>query len=221
MISAKYRKDYTGEFVITNTAWSGGKKRSQREWIPNPIENHHISGRAACIASAADQVHFDFRILERHKGGLLGRLKLQTYGTTAVAKHMRLDFAVEKDEQALQEILNAHYYKQNVIYTTPRLCLKHPGAFYLIPFNPPFVSEVVLPYLAAFDGHKEVFLLGYTEEARIPHKDWQQQMEQVFAAFSGTQFVHVAHAPQTPAAWKNYSNFRQFTHREFITYCDV
>ena len=39
MITERYRKDYTGEFIITNTSWAGGKKRTQREWMPNPIEN--------------------------------------------------------------------------------------------------------------------------------------------------------------------------------------
>jgi len=75
MISERYRKDYTGEFIILNTAWSGGKKRTQREWMPNPVENHHISGRAACIGSAVDKPEFDFTILQNHKGGLLGSKK--------------------------------------------------------------------------------------------------------------------------------------------------
>jgi hypothetical protein len=33
-----------------------------REWIPNPIENHHISGRAACIGSTTDIDAFDFTL---------------------------------------------------------------------------------------------------------------------------------------------------------------
>ena len=94
MITERYRKDYTGEFIILNTAWAGGKKRTQREWMPNPIENHHISGRAACIGSSVDKLEFDFTILQRHKGGLLGSKKLQTYGVGEIAKQMRLDFAV-------------------------------------------------------------------------------------------------------------------------------
>ena len=42
-MDARYRSDYPGEFVILETKWSGGKKSEQREWIPNPIENHHLS----------------------------------------------------------------------------------------------------------------------------------------------------------------------------------
>ena len=221
MIVERYRKDYTGEFIITNTSWSGGKKRTKREWMPNPIENHHISGRAACIGSAVDREHFDFSVLQTHKGGLLGTKKLQTYGVGSVATQMRFDFVVEKDDKILHELIGSKYFKDNIIYTTPKNCLRHPGVFYTIPYNPPMVSEVLLAYLAAFDGHKEIFLLGYHEGANIGQNDWTYQMSKLFEVYTSTHFYHVAHAPQTPAHWKNYSNFTQLTHREFIYHADV
>ena len=55
MIAERYRTDYTGEFLITQATWSGGKKRQKREWVANPIENQHISGRAVCIGSDGDE----------------------------------------------------------------------------------------------------------------------------------------------------------------------
>lgn len=221
MIIERYRKDYTGEFIIANTSWSGGKKRTQREWLPNPIENHHISGRAACIATASDLAQFDFTQLVRHKGGLLGTLKLQLYGTGQIAKMMRLDFTVEKDDAVLRELLDLHYYKQNIIYTTPRNVLRHPGVFYTIPYNPPFVNEVMLAYLAAFDGHKEVFLLGLNDDAGIGSNDWSGQMARVIATYPATKFYHVGYKSHTPDSWKNYANLVQLTHREFVSVADI
>jgi len=221
MINERYRKDYTGEFIILNTAWSGGKKRTQREWMPNPVKNHHISGRAACIGSTVDQAEFDFTMLQKHKGGLLGSKKLQTYGTGEVAKHMRLDFAVEKDDNILHELFELGYYKNNIIYTTPKQCIKHPGVFYVVPYNPPMVKEVLLAYIAAFDGHKEVFLLGYHEGSNIGQSEWITQMNMVIGTYPSTHFYHVAYSAQTPDVWKNHSNFSQLTHREFINYADV
>lgn len=221
MISERYRKDYTGEFIILNTAWSGGKKRTKREWMPNPIENHHISGRAACIGSTSDKNEFDFTMLQRHKGGLLGSKKIQTYGVGEVAKSMRLDFVIEKDDTVLHELLNAGYFKDNIIYTTPKQCIKHPGVFYVVPYNPPLVKEVILAYIAAFDGHKEVFLLGYNNDAGIGQNEWETQMEKVISAYPSTHFFHVSHKSQTPDSWKQHSNFSQLTHREFIHYADV
>ena len=50
-MDARYRQDYAGEFVILETRWTKGKKVERREWIENPIQNQHISGRAVCIGS--------------------------------------------------------------------------------------------------------------------------------------------------------------------------
>jgi hypothetical protein len=221
MITERYRKDYTGEFVVTSTAWSGGKKRQRREWLPNPIENHHISGRAACIANSSDIVEFDFTILQNHKGGLLGSKKLQLYGTGKIAKLMRLDFAVEKDDASVSELVAQHYYKDNTIYTSPKMCLKHPGVFYPVPYNPPFINEVILPYLAAFDGHREVFLIGYNDESGMGNNEWAHQLNQVMVTYPATKFFHVGYSSQAADLWKNNSNFEQLSHREFIIHCDV
>jgi hypothetical protein len=220
MFTEQYRKDYAGEFIITNTVWAGGKKRTQREWIANPIENHHISGRAVCIGTSSTD-DFDFKILQNHKGGLLGTKKLQTYGTGEIAKFMRLDFAVDKDMSVVNELIHNGYYKNNVIYTSPRNCLKYPGVFYTIPYNPSVINQVILPYIAAFDGHKEIFLLGYHADAGIGHSDWALQLEKLIGTYPSVKFYHVAHSPQTPTSWKNYSNMIQMTYGEFIRYADI
>ena len=79
-METRFRQDYAGEFVVIESRWISGKKEEKREWIPNPIENQHISGRAACIGSTFDQGTFNYTMLQRHRGGLLGSKKLQTYG---------------------------------------------------------------------------------------------------------------------------------------------
>jgi hypothetical protein len=221
MITERYRTDYTGEFVVTQSMWSGGRKRMRREWIGNPVENNHLSGRAACIGSSADIKHFNFRILENHKGGLLGTKKLQTYGTGEIANMMRLDFVVERNDQVLQSLIESHYYNKSTIYTSPRHCIEHPGVFYPVPYNPLIIPQVALAYLAAFDGHSEVFLLGYHDDAELGHKAWVDQLNHVMLAFPSTKFIHVSYAPQTPSLWKNNANFSQLTHRQFVFHCDV
>jgi hypothetical protein len=122
-MQARYRTDYAGEFVILETRWGAGKKEETREWIPNPIENHHLSGRAACIGSDLDRWQFDYTRLQRHRGGLLGSKKLQTYGTGSIAQQMRLDFAVETNTNNLNKILATGYQQDNIVYTTARNCI--------------------------------------------------------------------------------------------------
>jgi hypothetical protein len=220
-MEARYRTDYPGEFVILETKWSGGKKSEAREWIENPIANQHLSGRAACIGTAIDRAQFDYTILQRHRGGLLGSKKLQTYGTGAISQEMRLDFTVETDHTVLTKILESGYQETNIVYTSPRYCIAHPGEFYLIPLRPRLIDMATVIYLAAFDGHKEIFLLGYTDEVDGGHNEWLQQIANIFSAYRGTKFYLVGESTRMPDVWVNCSNVKTLTYREFIGYCDV
>jgi hypothetical protein len=221
MIQARYRTDYAGEFVILETKWSGGKKSEQREWIPNPIENHHLSGRAACIGSTLDLKRFDYTRLERHRGGLLGSKKLQTYGTGTAAQQMRLDFAVETASTNLTKILETKYQANNIVYTSPRYCVAYPGEFYLIPLRPRMVDLAIVVYLAAFDEHKEIFMLGYTDETDGSHNEWIAQITSIFAAYTGTKFYLIGEPTRMPDAWVSCPNTQTLDYLDFISYCDV
>jgi hypothetical protein len=220
-MDARYRTDYLGEFVILETKWSGGKKSETREWIENPIVNHHLSGRAACIGSTLDLEHFNYTVLQRHRGGLLGSKKLQTYGVGVIAQQMRLDFTIETCPNILNKILETGYQTNNIVYTSPRYCIANPGEFYLIPLRPRIVDLATVIYLAAFDGHKEIFMLGYTDETAGGHSEWVQQIVNVFTAYSGTKFYLVGESTRMPDAWVNCSNTQTMTYRDFIGYCDV
>lgn len=220
-MDARYRTDYAGEFVIVETKWSGGKKSEQREWIPNNIENHHLSGRAACIGSALDLERFDYTRLERHRGGLLGSKKLQTYGTGDIARQMRLDFTVETNPTNIANILETKYQVNNIVYTSPRHCITYPGEFYLIPMRPLIVDLATVVYLAAFDGHKEIFMLGYTDETDGGNNKWLEQIANIFAAYTGTKFYLIGESSRMPDIWVNCPNTQTMTYLEFISYCDV
>jgi hypothetical protein len=221
MISEKYRTDYEGEFVITESKWSGGKKTQNREWIANPIDNQHISGRAACIGSNVDQYLFDYTRLQRHRGGLLSSKKLQTYGTGQIAKQMRLDFAVDIDKNVLEELIATGYTTDNVVYATTRNCLLNPGEFYLIPYNTTMALEALVLWLAAFDGHKEIFAIGYTNETPGGTSEWMLHVNSVITAFSSTRFVFVGEESNIPRAWRENANVACLSVRDFVTYCDV
>lgn len=220
----RYRQDYPGEFVVVNTIWEGGKRTEQREWIANPIDNQHISGRAACIGSRdsdTEKLGFNYRILQRHRGGLLGSLKLQTYGTGLIAEDMRLDFAVDIDPIQLEKLIASKYYENNVVYTTARNCIDHPGDFYLIPQNPRLLMPALPVYLAAFDGHKEIFLIGYSKQMQFDNERWFDNVKEVFTAYASIKFYLVGEPSIVPDTWLECANVKTITYREFISYCDV
>jgi hypothetical protein len=220
-MEARYRKDYPGEFVILESKWSGGKKQERREWIENPIINQHLSGRAAVIGSSESQDRFDYKVLEGHRGGLLGSLKLQTYGTAKIAQEMRLDFAVDTDYNNLVPLIENKYTKNNIVYTTSRNCIKQPGEFYLTPLNPHLCTAVLPIYLAAFDGHKEIYMLGYDKETDAGRSDWIDQVTRLMNAYAGTLFIMVGNKLNMPDAWLSCPNTKNLDFRDFVTHCDV
>jgi len=220
-MQARYRSDYAGEFVILETKWSGGKKQQSREWVANPIENHHISGRAACIGSDLDKHRFDYTRLARHRGGLLGSKKLQTYAVGPIAEQMRLDFVIETNHDRLQNFVDIGYSEKHIIYTTGTNCVAYPGQFYLIPYNPKLLDLNSIVYLAAFDSHNEIFLLGYTKETPAGRPGWHSEITKIMQAYSGTKFFIVGEATNMFDDWFECANASHMTYQEFISYCDV
>ena len=221
MIQTRYRSDYPGEFVLLESRLIDGEKHEKREWISNPIENHHISGRAVVIGSRNDADRFDFTRLQRHKGGLLGKKKLQTYGSNDLWHDMKFDFIACIEPEQLKKIKESSYSEENIVYTTARNCIRNPGEFYLIPWSPVLDELSLAVYLAAFDGHKEVFLLGYNNDTPVVDKNWSAYLNYVFQAYSSTDFVLVGTASNMPAPWRQNRNVRAMKYREFVSYCDV
>ena len=220
-MDARYRQDYAGEFVILETRWSKGKKVERREWIENPIQNQHISGRAVCIGSSVDRFRFDYTRLQRHRGGLLGSKKVQTYGVGDITQEMRLDFALESDQQKLKQILATKYQENNIVYTTPRNCIDIPGEFYLIPQHPRLIDIAAILYLAAFDGHREIFLLGYNVETPVDQPSWTTQVRQVIDAYAGIKFYLIGEKSNMHDVWMEAVNTEHLDYGDFIGYCDI
>lgn len=221
MIQSRYRRDYDGEFVIVETRLVDGANQQTREWIPNAIANHHTSGRAAVIGSRVLSHRFQYQRLQRHRGGLLGHKRLQTYGTGDLWRDMRFDFFAATDRTEIATMIDLGYNQHCTVYTTARMCLEHPGKFYLIPYVPQ-IDALALPlYLAAFDGHSEVFMIGYCLETPSGSKTWISDIDNIMSTYSGTEFVLVGVEGNMPESWRSHPNVRAMNTREFVTYCDI
>jgi hypothetical protein len=222
MIPTRYRKDYLGEFVVSSTDWRRGNKFQSREWIPNPIENQHISGIAAVVGSSIDRALFDYAKLEHHKGGLQGRRRLQTYGTNETWRHLKLNFYVSTDQRQLNSIHNKEYGSvDSVVYTTARYCMRFPGEFYLIPHMPVIKDPALAMYLAVFDGHNEIYLLGYNKDFAPPNSEIENDVDRVIKSYPNHQFILVGVETNMPDRWRHNDNVRCLDYRKFISYCDV
>ncbi len=221
MIQARYRRDYDGEFVVVETRLADGASHQAREWIPNRIDNHHVSGRAAVIGSRTLSHRFRHQRLQRHRGGLLGKKRLQTYGTKDLWRDMRFDFFATSDRVEIADMVQQGYDQHSTVFTSARLCIDNPGRFYLIPYLPQIDNLAMPVYLAAFDGHAEVFMLGYDLETPGGSRTWISDIDSVIAAYAGTSFVLIGVESNMPESWRCHSNVRCITVREFVTYCDI
>jgi hypothetical protein len=222
----RYRSDYEGEFVVTNSRIVDGRKVQDREWIQNPIENQHISGRAVSIADGASRDTFPIQRLENHRGGLLGKLRLQTYGVGRICDEIVCNFYISKDVETLQKLVDSGYVTNTVVYSSAGKCLKFPGELYLIPYGMLLSEQALAVWLPAFDQHKEIFLLGYDfEEGK--NQSLANEILTIMQTYRGTRFTRVSTLlngrtrTDTPKSWKDCRNFSEMTYEDWISHCDV
>ena len=220
-MEARYRKDYDGEFVIAKSHWAQATKDQKREWIPNPIENHHISGRAVVVGSQIDREVFDYTRLQRHRGGLLGNKRLQTYSSGQLWETMVFDFFVTININVLSKMQKEKYSDNNIVFTSARNCINNPEKFYLIPYFTAMDDLAIAVYLAAFDGHEEIFLLGYNNDTPFGNNSWIDQINAIFSAYNSTKFYLIGSESNMPDMWRNNSNVSCMDYRTWTSYCDV
>jgi hypothetical protein len=223
VIQARYRRDYDGEFVVLDTVFRGGKKIQRREYIANLIVNQHISNRAVIIGTGPSVRPAVVRLLAKHCGGLLGRKKLQTYAAEGVWQQMRLDFCVENDPSDLQRMIDSKYTEHTVVYTRAKNCLAMPGEFYIIPYGVRLNPTAQAVYLAAFDQHQEIFMVGLDglTNTQAPDLQYISDLNQVFRAYAGTQFRLVTDGARPHDVWLQNHNVQEWDYKKFISYCDV
>lgn len=229
-MSERYRTDYDGEFVIISNTIKDGKKYQEREWIDNPIQNQHISGRAAVIGHGASRcttkLHGKFNLcnnIEKHKGGHLARKRLQSYGSEGVWEEMKCDFYVEFDIPTLEKLVEIKYTEKTSVYSNARNCINTPGEFYLVPYGERGRSVAVASWMACFDGHKEVYLIGVdgTNASGEVDETSVNQLNRVIAKYPSVKFVHVSDGISPPNVWKENVNFSQCTYGSFVSNCDI
>ena len=136
---------------------------------------------------------------------------------------MKFDFYVTSEDSHLQEIDATGYSDQNIVYTTARNVSKYPGKLYLVPHIGRLDELAAAVYIAAFDGHNEVFLLGYNNDTdnQAGRIAWKEHVNSVFTAYKTTQFILVGTETNMPDMWKNNRNVSCYDFRKFVSYCDV
>lgn len=242
-LSKRYRKSYRGEEIIQERFFEGGQWTSVTEHVPNNIINNQISNRAAVLGNGPTRALFDVGHLLKHRSGLLGDKTLQTYACNAFYRDYNADFLVCTDRRIAKEIADSGYTEDHIVYTRVDITLEFPRKFYLIPHDPYADAGTTAMYLAAFDGHKRIYLLGFdgqdglnhnyniyagtngydSHTANISDSKWIENAGTVFRTFDDVDFVWVTqYGRQTvPEDWKYCTNLRQINFRDFVLEADL
>jgi hypothetical protein len=240
-----YRDTYVGEHVVTSLSLNNQAWEPVTEHVPNSVFNTHSTTQAIIIGNGESRTDFNLTHIANHNAGLGGADRLQSYGCNALYRDFTPDFLVAVGAGIVDEIANTDYTTENIVYTNSHHLLKYPGKFYLIPQNIPYDAGSIAAYMACFDGHKKVFLLGfdgyddqqaykvnniYKDTNNYPTSQeiqsstfWLKTMTIVMNAYPDVEFVRVMPYPTwtTPAEFADRLNFRQISFREFILESDV
>lgn len=239
MLAASYRKNYAGEFVVYDAVLSDGKFEERREWIANSVINDSHNGVAVVIGNGTSSRRLNLQLLSAHMR-FRPDLRLQTYGANALIRDFSPDFLVVNSDCMVSEVLAIADLKKTIVYTSAKNILAHPNRFHLIPQNLNWNAGAVATFLACFDGHKKVFLLGFDNQApgknnnvyagtacydsvdsAVSSEKWERTMYSIFRAYPDVEFVRIRPSGPTPESWLSCLNFRQITQREFVLEADL
>lgn len=158
-----YRSNYAGENIVKTLVLKDGEWNPESEFVPNRVINTHTTTQAVAIGNGESRAKFDLRLIGAHMAGLGGVDTLQSYGCNALYRDFTPDFLIATGEDIVDEIANSGYAYNNIVYANANYLLDYPGKFYLIPQNISYDAGALAAYMACFDGHKKVFLLGYDQ----------------------------------------------------------
>jgi len=253
MIGKMYRKDIVKEEVNIIGLFLSDKWQYQTEDIAIP-QFKTLSNHAVVIGNGKTCTEFDLTKLipsrEFTKWGEAGpwidkrcRRNFFTYGCNAIYRNFKPDFIVATGDGIVKEIAESTVDKTNIIYAYNKNLEKYPGKFNLLPQNPELNAGAIAAYMAAFDGHKRVYLLGfdgidtignnYNMFAGTPNyppldypiyeESWIRNLDTVMQVYNDTEFVRVAPSQRfrQPEQWKDNLNYRQIDFRQFVLEADV
>ncbi len=199
---------YEGEEIIEKIVISGGKKNYHRKYIPRSVFHDPSDKPAFILGNSPSRSKIDITKLKEHG---------YTYGCNALYRDFSPDFLVTVDVAIAGEIVESGYAKNNVVYGGYKSILTHGEDITLIPKHPSFSTGNTATHIASFDGHKEVFLIGFNPDPKqktvdnlyngtncykpagtdIMHELWVKQLQKIFATYPDVTYylVDMAHIP--------------------------
>jgi hypothetical protein len=142
------------------------------------------------------------------------------------------DYYVVKNSAFLARLEDT---KLNQIYLPYDVFFNYKDTCNLLPYLSYFDAGSSAAYLAAFDGHKKIFLMGfdgdlglgyqtvydgsylYTDNTNFDWAKWETYMLNIMSVYRDVEFYRIQLDGQcAPSSWKALPNFRDVTAREAV-----
>ena len=239
-----YRKDYLGEYLITGSDRVRGKAIYERVWMPNTINNYN-TGYAVVLGNGPSRRDLNpyTEMYYQHMGGMNASKKLTVYGCNSVFKEAKVHFLVVNNPEIARQTVNSGYADNNVVLTGRANIELFPNKFHLVPYNVRMNAGAIATYLAAFDGHKTVYLVGvdldnyprgqnsiYHDTPGYPnghkpinYRRWVQEYKEIFETYNDVNFVRVSRGVNSPIPeeWARLPNVEQMPYDRWKKIIDL
>jgi hypothetical protein len=239
----RYRKDYTTETIVVERNYNNGVWHDTTENVPNAITNIQISDQAIVLGNGLSRLDLNLSVIKNHHGGLLGAKTLQSYGCNALYRDFAPDFLIATGNEIIKELAESDYINDHIVYTDAEHTLQYPNKFYLIPYNSYMDAGTTAAYIAAFDGHKRVYMLGFDHQSghgfnnnvyagtacyqpvncNVSDDRWIKTRKMLFDVYDDVEFILVSHSGRMTVSdtWASCLNFRQASLRTFALEVDL
>lgn len=234
MISQHYRTSYTGEDVVVERTIDKGAWKTVCDYVPNQVTNDAGTGVAVIIGNGTSRESFSLSHLVKPQ--------IQTYGCNALYRDFSPNFLITTNKIA-SEMVSTGFTIENIVYSDLSTLLEYPQQFYLIPHNPYLDCGTTAAYLAAFDGHTRIYMIGFdgqdtpgfnynvysntvgydNKDATVSDEKWIENRRALFFAYPEVDFVWVTPNGKhdIPERLKHCHNHRQLSHRGLVLECDL
>lgn len=238
-----YRSNYGGESVVTSLTYENQDWTPVTEYVENNVFNTYTTTQAIAIGNGESRSGFDLQHIALHKAGFGGADRLQSYGCNALYRDFTPDFLIAVGNGVVNEIADSGYTGNNIVYVHGEHILNYPGKFYLIPQNVSYDAGSIAVYMACFDGHKKVFMMGYdnydtlgpvnniykntpgylTSADQQNGTFWAKALHSVMTTYSDVDFVRIMPTQGwwIPPELADLPNFRQIDFRQFVLEANI
>ena len=160
-ISRLYRNNYDVHNIVTKATYVNGEWQYDNEQITNTLHQMHYNENAVVIGNGVGRLNFDLKILKKQPHSPPTKKFMVTYGCNALYRDFAPDYLVVTGTEIADEIANSDYCNENVAFANSNIIMNHPGQFHIIPQDPNWNAGAIAAYLACFDGHSRIYLLGF------------------------------------------------------------